>query len=60
MTLTKWLENGWLRRHRTSREEKSGLQELLGRYLADAGSRWEDITNCDFLRNKVLGKRASI
>ena len=58
MTLTKWLENGWLRCYQTRSEVKSGLQELIGRYLADAESRWEDITNCDILRNKILGNRA--
>jgi hypothetical protein len=35
MTLTKWLENGWLRRHLTSREEIAGVtdqdaDELIG------------------------------
>lgn len=38
MTLAKWLENGWLRRHRTSREEIFGLLGIANRDLADAGS----------------------
>jgi len=38
MTLTKWLENGWLRRHRTSREEISGLLGIADRDIADAKS----------------------
>jgi hypothetical protein len=38
MTLTKWCENGWLRRHQTSREEISDLLGIADRDLADAGS----------------------
>jgi hypothetical protein len=38
MTLTKWLENGWLRRHRTSREEIYDLLGIADRDLSDAKS----------------------
>jgi hypothetical protein len=38
MTLTKWLENGWLRRHQTSREEIAGLLGIVDRDMADATS----------------------
>jgi hypothetical protein len=38
MTLTKWLENGWLRRHQTSREEIAGLLGIVARDMADATS----------------------
>jgi hypothetical protein len=38
MTLTKWLDNGWLRRHQTSREEISDLLGIADRDLADAKS----------------------
>jgi hypothetical protein len=38
MTLTKWLENGWLRRHQTSREEIAGLFGIVDRDMADATS----------------------
>jgi hypothetical protein len=38
MTLAKWLENGWLRRHQTSREEIAGLRGIVDRDMADATS----------------------
>ena len=38
MTLAKWLENGWLRRHQTSREEIAGLLGIVDRDMADATS----------------------
>jgi hypothetical protein len=38
MTLTKWLENGWLRRHQTSREEIACLLGIVDRDMADATS----------------------
>jgi hypothetical protein len=36
MTLQKWVEFGWLRAHRTSREEIQGLLSIVDRDLADA------------------------
>ena len=38
MTLAKWVDNGWLRRHQTSREEMSDLLGIADRDLADAKS----------------------
>jgi hypothetical protein len=36
MSLEKWVENGWLRRHTTSAEEIQGLLAIVGRDLEDA------------------------
>src|SRR5512134_3085799 len=38
MTLANWLENGWVRRHQTSREEIAGLLSIIDRDLEDAKS----------------------
>ena len=35
MTLEKWVDNGWLRRHKTSREEISNLFNIVERDLTD-------------------------
>ena len=37
MSLQHWVDNGWLRSHRTSVEEISKLFAVADRYLADAG-----------------------
>jgi len=37
MTLQKWLENGWLRPHRTSKKETFDLLQIIDRDLRDAG-----------------------
>lgn len=36
MTLNDWLRNGWLQKHRTSREEIQGLLGVVDRSLQDA------------------------
>ncbi|MFH1124985.1 MAG: hypothetical protein V1758_15120 [Pseudomonadota bacterium] len=36
MTLESWQENGWLRPHKTSKQEVEGILELVERDLADA------------------------
>ena len=36
MSLQKWLENGWLRRHRTSKREIANLLKIIERDLKDA------------------------
>ena len=36
MTLNSWLENGWLRPHKTSEQEVRGILELVERDLTDA------------------------
>jgi hypothetical protein len=36
MSLTQWAENGWLRRHRTSRDEIDNLLKIVDRDLQDA------------------------
>ena len=36
MSLKRWLDNGWLRRHQTSSKEISDLMEIVDRDLKDA------------------------
>lgn len=36
MSLNSWVENGWLRRHRTSSQEIADLMKIVGRDLQDA------------------------
>jgi hypothetical protein len=38
MSLTQWLDNGWVKRHETSRQEISALMEIARRDLGDARS----------------------
>jgi hypothetical protein len=38
MTLKQWVENGWLRPHKTSRQEISNLLAIVHRDLADANA----------------------
>ena len=36
MTLELWKQNGWLREHKTSRDEVAGILDLVRRDLVDA------------------------
>ena len=36
MSLNKWLDNGWLRKHKTDRQEIANLFQIVGRDLKDA------------------------
>ncbi len=36
MSLQSWLENGWLRRHKTSKKEIADLLKIIERDLKDA------------------------
>lgn len=36
MSLTQWAENGWLRRHQTSRDEIDNLLKIVDRDVQDA------------------------
>jgi hypothetical protein len=38
MSLTQWAENGWLRRHRTSRDEIDNLLKIVDRDLRKNGT----------------------
>jgi hypothetical protein len=38
MTLQRWADDGWLRPHKTSRQEIGNLLSIVRRDLADAGS----------------------
>jgi hypothetical protein len=42
MSLQSWLENGWLRRHKTSKKEISDLLKIVDRDLKDAGGGISD------------------
>jgi len=42
MSLHQWLDNGWLRRHQTSREEIANLLEIVDRDLMDAEKEISD------------------
>jgi hypothetical protein len=37
MSLEQWAKNGWLRSHKTSRQEIAGLLAIVDRDLKDAG-----------------------
>jgi hypothetical protein len=41
MTLPSWLENGWLRRHKTSKKEIADLLKIVDRDLKDAHRSWD-------------------
>jgi hypothetical protein len=42
MSLKRWLDNGWLRRHQTSSKEFSNLMEIVDRDLKDAKTSISD------------------
>ena len=42
MSLKRWLDNGWLRRHQTSSKEISDLMEIVDRDLKDAKTSISD------------------
>jgi uncharacterized protein (UPF0332 family) len=42
MSLQSWFENGWLRRHKTSKKEISDLLKIVERDLKDAGGGISD------------------
>ena len=40
MSLNQWVDNGWLRRHKTSQEEIENLVMIIDRDLKDAKGKW--------------------
>lgn len=49
MSLEKWLEFGWIKPHKTSKQEINSLFEMIERDLKDA----DYLDQCRRLRNKV-------
>ena len=41
MTLPEWAEYGWLRRHKTTRQEIADLLGIVDRDLRDAINTWQ-------------------
>lgn len=54
MTLKQWAENGWLRRHTTSKKEISDLMKIVQRDLKDAGGGLSSDWRFSIAYNAVL------
>jgi hypothetical protein len=59
MSLTQWAENGWLRRHRTSRDEIDNLLKIVDRDLRKNGTLVQKILHPSGARGGKISAAAS-